>query len=139
MFGVVNEGGTAAAARLEGIEFCGKTGSAQVIGAHGLQRAGRGEPQLADNAWFVGFAPRRNPEIVVSVLVEQGEHGATVAAPIARDIIKAYYDKKNRRQQKQYTADDKHIELLKPLIAERETTSKPQAPPQGHPANSVER
>src|SRR3989442_1589062 len=41
MFGVVNEGGTAAGVRLQGIELCGKTGSAQVIGAEGLKRAAR--------------------------------------------------------------------------------------------------
>jgi penicillin-binding protein 2 len=104
MFGVVNEGGTAAASRLEGIEFCGKTGSAQVISEEGLKRA-KGGRRFVTNAWFVGFAPRRNPEIVVSVLVEQGGHGASTAAPIARDIIKAYYDKKNLRQQQQYTAE----------------------------------
>jgi penicillin-binding protein 2 len=103
MFGVVNEGGTAAGSRLEGIEFCGKTGSAQVISEEGLKRA-KGGRHFVTNAWFVGFAPRRNPEIVVSVLVEQGGHGASTAAPIARDIIKAYYDKKTMRQQ-QLTAE----------------------------------
>ena len=42
----------------------------------------------------MGFAPRRNPEIVVAVLVQGGGFGAESAAPIARDIVKAYYDKK---------------------------------------------
>jgi penicillin-binding protein 2 len=104
MFGVVNEGGTAARSRLEGIEFCGKTGSAQVISEEGLKRV-KGGHRFETNAWFVGFAPRRNPTIVVAVLVEQGGHGASIAAPIARDIIKAYYDKKSLRQQEQYTAE----------------------------------
>jgi len=104
MFGVVNEGGTAASSHLEGIEFCGKTGSAQVISEEGLKRV-KGNRRFEANAWFVGFAPRHNPEIVVSVLVERGVHGASSAAPIARDIIKAYYDKKNLRQQEQYTAE----------------------------------
>ncbi len=103
-------GGTAAGSRLPGIEFSGKTGSAQVISNQGLQRAGR-QAELKDNAWFVGFAPRRNAEIVVSVLVQGGEHGASAAAPIARDIVKAYYDKKNGKQP------------LEPL-----TTSGPSAP-----------
>lgn len=57
---------------------------------------------LTDNAWFVGYAPRDNPEIVVAVLVEHGMHGSTAAAPIARDIVKAYYDKKAARDKKQY-------------------------------------
>jgi len=93
MWGVVNEGGTAAASKLPGIEFCGKTGTAQVIGLENKQRAGR-QTQTKNNAWFVGFAPRRNPEIVVAVLVQAGGFGAESAAPIARDIVKAYYDKK---------------------------------------------
>jgi len=94
MYGVVNEpGGTGSGSKLPGIELCGKTGSAQVISNQGLARAGK-HADLNDNAWFVGFAPRQNPEIVVSVLVQGGQHGATAAAPIARDIVKAYYDKK---------------------------------------------
>lgn len=94
MYGVVNEpGGTAFASKLSGIEFAGKTGSAQVISNQGLARAGK-QADLKDNAWFVGFAPRQNPEIVVAVLVQGGEHGASAAAPIARDVVKAYYDKK---------------------------------------------
>lgn len=94
MYGVVNEpGGTAYASRISGVEFSGKTGSAQVISNQGLARAGK-QADLKDNAWFVGFAPRQNPEIVVAVLVQGGEHGASAAAPIARDVVKAYYDKK---------------------------------------------
>jgi penicillin-binding protein 2 len=94
MYGVVNEqGGTGSGSKLPGIELCGKTGSAQVISNQGLARTGK-QAALKDNAWFVGFAPRQNPEIVVSVLVQGGQHGATAAAPIARDVVKAYYDKK---------------------------------------------
>lgn len=93
MWGVVNEGGTAGASKLQDIEFCGKTGTAQVIGLENKGRAGK-ETQTKNNAWFVGFAPRRNPEIVVAVLVQAGGFGAESAAPIARDVVKAYYDKK---------------------------------------------
>ena len=94
MYGVVNEpGGTGYASRIAGVEFSGKTGSAQVISNQGLARAGK-QADLKDNAWFVGFAPRQNPEIVVAVLVQGGEHGGLAAAPIARDVVKAYYDKK---------------------------------------------
>jgi penicillin-binding protein 2 len=97
MYGVVNEGGTAAASRLEGIQFCGKTGSAQVI-SDDLKHRVSGKRYL-DNAWFVGFAPRQDPQIVVSVLVQGGQEGAEAAAPIARDIIRAYYQKKNQGQE----------------------------------------
>jgi penicillin-binding protein 2 len=97
MYGVVNEqGGTAGASKLPGIELCGKTGSAQVISEQGLKKAGK-QAALKDNAWFVGFAPRQNPEIVVAVLVQGGEHGGEAAAPIARNVVKAYYDKKQGR------------------------------------------
>lgn len=125
MFGVVNEGGTAAGVRLEGVEFCGKTGSAQVISAEGLKRAGR-QRRFSDNAWFVGYAPRRNPEIVVAVLVEEGEHGASAAAPVARDVIKAYYEKKAKRSQKQYTVEYKRYEINpEPTVAEAQAAARP--------------
>jgi penicillin-binding protein 2 len=103
MYGVVNEGGTAAGAKLQNIEFCGKSGSAQVIGYDVRNKLGK-QKQFKDNAWFVGYAPRRNPEIVVAVLVQSGEHGGAVAGPIARDIVKMYYDKKNARSQQQANA-----------------------------------
>jgi penicillin-binding protein 2 len=103
MYGVVNEGGTGGAVKLEGIEFCGKSGSAQVMSNTAKQRFGK-DKISKDNAWFVGYAPRRNPDIVVSVLVEGGEHGAGASGPIVRDIIKAYYDKKAKKNQGQVTA-----------------------------------
>jgi len=109
MFGVVNEGGTAAASRLEGVEFCGKTGTSQLISNEGRKRIGGGR-RFTENAWFVGYAPRRNPEIVVSVLVEHGEHGSTAAAPVARDVIRRYYEKKGQRGQ-QLTVDLKRSEV----------------------------
>ncbi len=90
MYGVVNEGGgTGGRARIPGVDVGGKTGSAQVASV----QTSKGS-HLKDNAWFVGLAPRRNPEIVVAVLYEGGEHGY-LAAPIAKAVIKAYYDKKN--------------------------------------------
>ncbi len=98
MYGVVNEGGTGAAARIEGIEFSGKTGSAQRV-SNDLRKSGvLDADEEKDNGWFVGFAPRENPEIVVAVLLEGGEHGA-LAAPVARDVIKSYFDKKLRISQ----------------------------------------
>jgi len=68
----------------------------------------------------VGYAPRRNPEIVVAVLVEHGEHGSSAAAPVARDIIRAYYDKKSQREKKQFTVEYKRYELdpAAPVAAE---------------------
>jgi penicillin-binding protein 2 len=91
MWGVVNEGGTGAGARCPGIEISGKTGTAQVVSASLEKSARNGD--FKSNAWFVGYAPPTDPEIVVSVLVMQGEH-SSVAAPIAREVIKAYYEKR---------------------------------------------
>jgi penicillin-binding protein 2 len=108
MYGVVNdEGGTAKGVRLPGIEVSGKSGTAQVIGYATRDRMGK-QKKFEDNAWFVGYAPRRNPEIVVAVLVqESGKHGGEAAGPVVKDVIKAYYDKKNKKTQGQYTAETK--------------------------------
>ncbi len=108
MYGVVNEdGGTARNVRLPGIEVSGKSGTAQVIGYATRERMGK-QKKFEDNAWFVGYAPRRNPEIVVAVLVqESGKHGGEAAGPVVKDVIKAYYDKKNKKTQGQYTAEGK--------------------------------
>jgi hypothetical protein len=54
------------------------------------------------DGWFVGFAPRRNPEIVVAAIVQDTlEHGGEAAGPVVRDVVKLYYDKKAARQQQQ--------------------------------------
>ena len=99
MYGVVNEEhGTATFIKLPGIELSGKSGTAQVIGYATRERFGK-QKRFEDNAWFVGYAPRRNPEIVVSVLVqESGKHGGEAAGPVVRDVIKAYYDKKATKE-----------------------------------------
>ena len=90
LYGVVNEGGgTGRRARIQGLDVGGKTGTAQVAS---LQASAK-DDTLKDNAWFVGLAPRRNPEIVVVALYEGGEHGY-LAAPVVREVIKAYFDKK---------------------------------------------
>ena len=109
MYGVVNEsGGTGGQLKLTGIEFSGKSGTAQVIGYDTRARLGGKQKKFEDNAWFVGYAPKRNPEIVVAVLVqESGKHGGEASGPVARDIVKAYYDKKNKKTQGQITADSK--------------------------------
>lgn len=95
--GVVNENGTGQAARLPNVEVGGKTGTAQLVSLD-TRRKLQGKPNrlLIDNAWFVGLAPARDPEIVVAVLLEHGEHGAS-AAPLARDVIRAFYDKRQQR------------------------------------------
>jgi penicillin-binding protein 2 len=95
MYGCVNEAGTGAQSVIPGIEFCGKTGSAQLASVDLAKSEAGKEMNLKDNAWFVGFAPRRDPEIVVVALFEHGVHG-NLAGPIVRDVVKAYFDKKTR-------------------------------------------
>ena len=92
MWAVVNEGGgTAGSARCPGIDISGKTGTAQVV-SQALQQSAK-STEYRNTAWFVGYAPSDKPEIVVAALVMRGEH-STVAVPIVRDVIKAYFDKK---------------------------------------------
>jgi penicillin-binding protein 2 len=92
MSAVVNEpGGTAAASRLPGIEMCGKTGSVQVVGQKDTSKASSLPYERRDHAWFAGFAPRQDPKIVVVVFVEHGQHGSSAAAPLARDLVAAYF------------------------------------------------
>jgi penicillin-binding protein 2 len=96
MYGVVNEWGTAAAAQIPSISICGKTGTSQTASLDYIKAMRAKGISIKDNAWFVSFAPRESPEIVVAVLFEEGLHG-NLAAPIARDVIKAYFDKKVRK------------------------------------------
>ena len=91
--------GTAGSAHLQGVDFAGKTGSAQIISNTGKARLANGKSKYKDNAWFVGVTPRRNPEIVVAVLFEGGEHGQ-FAARIAAQVVKAFVEKKRRIETK---------------------------------------
>ena len=77
-------GGTAGVARVEGLDICGKTGTAQ-------------NPHGADHSTFLCFAPRENPRIALSVYIENGRSGATIAAPIASLIIEKYLTDTIRR------------------------------------------
>ncbi|MDP2857105.1 MAG: penicillin-binding protein 2 [Bacillota bacterium] len=79
MASVCQPGGTAGLQFLGfPVEVCGKTGTAE-------------NPQGDDHAWFVGYAPYRNPEVAFAVLIEQGGHGGTGAAPVARKVLEHYF------------------------------------------------
>jgi penicillin-binding protein 2 len=94
------EGGTAKLSHLVGIDFAGKTGSAQTISnALKAKLGAAGKANFKDNGWFVGVEPRRNPEIVVCTLLEEGEHGY-LAARTAAKVIKAFVEKQRRLPQK---------------------------------------
>jgi penicillin-binding protein 2 len=74
---LVYESGTARGSRIPGIEICGKTGTSQ-------------NPHGEDHSIFIAFAPRENPKIAISVIVENGGYGSRYAAPIASLMIEKY-------------------------------------------------
>ncbi len=73
-------------------QIAGKTGTAQVINIK--QNASYNEHQIdkknRDHALFIAFAPADDPKIAIAVIVENGGHGGSVAAPIAAKVIKQY-------------------------------------------------
>lgn len=77
---MVVKAGTARIARIEGIEVCGKTGTAE-------------NPHGKDHSQFSGFAPRENPKIAVAVLVENSGFGSTWAAPISSLVMEYYINR----------------------------------------------
>jgi penicillin-binding protein 2 len=99
MAAVVSPGGTAGLSHLQGIDFAGKTGSAQTISNALKAKMGAAGKKFKDNGWFAGVEPRRNPEIVVCALLEEGEHGY-LAARTAAQVIKAYVEKQRRQPSK---------------------------------------
>ena len=94
MWEVVNNKGTGWAARVYGYDVCGKTGSTQTLSSdkeEGKQKEEEEEEEeVKTHSWFTGFAPRDNPQVVVTVLVEYGGMGGTTAAPLARKMLDLY-------------------------------------------------
>jgi penicillin-binding protein 2 len=131
MYGVVNEGGTGGRARLPYVEVCGKTGSAQLASNDYVKAAGASKSkELKDNAWFEGFAPRSAPEIVVVALFEHGYRGQ-FAAPIVRDVLAAYFDKKKRLAQYQQMESANAARLAAMSTLGLPTTAAPATTTQG--------
>ncbi|MEN9908450.1 MAG: hypothetical protein RLZZ540_1599 [Bacteroidota bacterium] len=91
LFDVYNLG-TARALRVDGIDICGKTGTAE-----NFAKIGGKKVQLEDHSIFVAFAPKDNPKIAIAVLVENGGFGASIAGPIASLMIEKYLRKKITR------------------------------------------
>jgi len=90
--------GTAPSAHVPGIDIAGKTGSAQIVSLATRAKHASNE-EFNQNGWFVGFTPRRDPDVIVCVLFEGGEHGK-LAARLATQVIKAYVDKQRRQPPK---------------------------------------
>jgi penicillin-binding protein 2 len=85
---------TAQSAHLEGIDFAGKTGTAQLMSHEALGKTAKGHSTYP-NVWFVGVTPRRNPELVVAVLWQNGEF-SYYPARIGAKIVSAYVEKQRR-------------------------------------------
>jgi penicillin-binding protein 2 len=95
MAAVTAASGTASNAHLEGIDFAGKTGTAQVVNHSFGAKSVSKDVNSRANAWFVGVAPRRNPDIVVAILWEHGGWGRG-SSVLAAQVIEAYVDKQRR-------------------------------------------
>jgi penicillin-binding protein 2 len=98
MWGVVNEAGTGGRAKIAGRDICAKTGTAQVFRLSRDIDADKLPKDKRDHAWFVGFAPKDDPKIAWAVFVQNGGHGGTTAAPIARAVLERFFQKLDARQ-----------------------------------------
>jgi penicillin-binding protein 2 len=79
-------GGTAKASKIDSIDFCGKTGTAQ-------------NPHGKNHSVFIAFAPRQNAKIAISVVVENAGFGAAWAAPIASLMLEKYLSRNVKRKE----------------------------------------
>lgn len=91
LFDVYNLG-TASALRVEGIDICGKTGTAENYAKIGGMRI-----KMEDHSIFVAFAPMENPKIAIAVMIENGGFGSAIAGPIASLLIEKYLRQKITR------------------------------------------
>jgi len=99
MYRVVNAvGGTGRASRLEEVQVCGKTGTAQ-------------NPHGEPHAWFVGFAPAQNPEVALCVLLENAGGGGANSAPLAGMMFKRYFAHQKMPAIKKTAPDSQTIAL----------------------------
>ncbi len=93
MEAVTQPGGTAAGASAgAAYRMAGKTGTAQVVGMKQGEKydASKLSEYNRDHAWFIAFAPADKPTIALAVLAENGGHGGSTAAPIARKVLDYY-------------------------------------------------
>jgi penicillin-binding protein 2 len=111
--------GTAYMARLEGIDFAGKTGTADIVS--GREKNSKNKDTIP-NAWFVGMTPRRNPDIVVAVLWEHGYWGNN-SARLASGIINAFVTK-----QRKLNNNIKVAEAAPAPVSAQAATSKEDSP-----------
>lgn len=93
MYNVVNSHNGTARLAFAGTSYraAGKTGTAQVFSLKGKDYNKNAiTKNLHDHAWFVGYAPYDNPQVIVSVILENAGGGSTAAAPLARQTMDYY-------------------------------------------------
>lgn len=91
--------GTARLSKIPGIEWGGKTGTAQVVAMEAQKARGKNRRDFEDHALFVGLSPMNHPKIAVAVIAEHGGHGSSAAAPVAKMIVKTYMEKLKAKEQ----------------------------------------
>jgi len=93
MWQSANSEGTARAAKVVGFDVCGKTGSTQVVSRETAEKLAERKVVIKTHSWFSGFAPRDDPRIVVTVIIEYGGMGGIAAAPLAGELFKLFKKK----------------------------------------------
>jgi penicillin-binding protein 2 len=94
LYRVVNESGTGYRAKVEGVNVCGKTGTAQVITKNNPRyKQLVKQKRFTPHSWFVSFAPRNDPQIGMVVFIENGGDAGRVAAGLAGKIYKKIFGK----------------------------------------------
>lgn len=115
MYGAVHEeGGTARRARIPHIAVCGKTGTSE-------------NPHGKDHSVFIAFAPMDDPQIAISIFIENHGFGGTWAAPLGSLLIEKYLTDTITRPELERMLDDalKPVAVAKPKPAERPQTREP--------------
>ncbi|MCZ7585423.1 MAG: penicillin-binding protein 2 [Deltaproteobacteria bacterium] len=121
-FGVVHDpGGTGGRGRISGVHTAGKTGTSQVRGIKKVRLHVSQVPYEArDHALFAAYAPYENPEILVTAVVEHSGHGGVVAAPVAAQVMRAWFRAKGRRDVDKPVALGKKTRGTDGLLAAKE-------------------
>ena len=89
--------------------IAGKSGTAQVVAIKQGEKYDRSKVQERhrDHALFVGFAPANNPQIAVSVMIENGEAGSRVASPVVRKVMDAWLLDADGKLKSEYASPSK--------------------------------
>lgn len=96
MWKSVNEEGTSRGTKIIGFDICGKTGSTQVVSRETADELAKAQIEIKTHSWFSGFAPKEQPQVVVTIIIEHGGMGGATAAPLARQLFQLYRERYDR-------------------------------------------